>query len=46
MITDFLWKAMQATRWWINIFKVLKGKKICQARIQKQTNKKSFKKES
>ena len=47
MITDFLWKAMQATRWWIDIFKVLKEKKkkICQARIQKQTNKKSFKKE-
>ena len=27
MITDFLWKAMQATRWWIDIFKVLKEKK-------------------
>ena len=34
MITDFLWKAMQATRWWIDIFKVLKEKKKKSAKLE------------
>ena len=39
MTSDFLWKTMQATRQWINIFKVYR-EKICQPRIQKLARRK------
>lgn len=44
MSTDFLWKAMQATRWWINIFKVPKEKKNLASQNSKTNKQKIFQK--